>query len=89
MINNIFQVSALLGGMILVIFLFVLLADFIDNKKTKSNTTVHFEPEKHWEKMPGGLRRIRVPGGWIYKDSIPGHSIALTYVAKPTNGEYK
>lgn len=37
-------------------------------------------PVDLWKEVPGGLYRIEVPGGWIYQDSIRGHSIAMCFV---------
>lgn len=48
-----------------------------------------FDPKRDWAKVPGGMERIEVPGGWIYMDYIRGHSVALCFVPFPKDDSSK
>ncbi|HXN74946.1 MAG TPA: hypothetical protein VN855_00455 [Candidatus Acidoferrum sp.] len=47
----------------------------------------HRPPASPWREVPGDMYRIEVPGGWIYTDSIPGHSIAMCFVPYPKDNK--
>jgi hypothetical protein len=43
---------------------------------TNTTTSGHF-----WEQLPGGLQRIRIRGGWIWKDPSSGSLAFVPYHA--------
>jgi hypothetical protein len=40
-----------------------------------------------WQEVPGGMERIELQHGWIYRDYIGGHSITLCFVPFPQKEE--
>lgn len=64
--------------LVLLAVIVFLMLDIVKNNKRR----VKEYKKSPWEKVPGGMDRIEVPGGWIYRDYISGHSIALTFVPK-------
>ena len=41
-----------------------------------TNTT---KPGHFWEQLPGGLQRLRIRGGWIWKDPSSGSLAFVPY----------
>jgi hypothetical protein len=54
--------------------------------KFTARDEIKFDRNKHWEKVPGGMKRIKIAGGWIYRDCMASRSLAMTFVPDSKKG---